>query len=87
VVRVGIVEEQGELPLVQLPLQRGSLRPDLVGQLLVLVGQRGEVDEVARSPLQLLPAADLLPVLGRLPGPPSGQLGVVPDAGLGQAPV
>jgi len=55
VVGVGIVEEQGQLAVVELTLQRLQLRLQLLGKLGVLLGQLAELDQVAGTPLQLVP--------------------------------
>jgi hypothetical protein len=85
VVRVGVVEQKDELAVAELLLQRGLLRLQLLSELLVVPGQRVQLDQVVGPPLQVVPAGDLAAVLRRLPSESAGQDRILPDARLGQA--
>ena len=63
-VGVGIVEEQRQLAVVELALQRLQLRLQLRGQFGILLGELAELDQIARAPLQLVPDRGLVPVFG-----------------------
>ncbi len=82
--RVGIVEEQLELALLELAVEGLQVGADLGGQLGVLLGELAQLDQVARPPLELQRAVDLVAQLGGFAGERAGSLGVVPDAGGGQ---
>jgi hypothetical protein len=82
--RVGIVEEQLELALLELAIERLEVGADLGGQLLVLLGKLAQLDQVARPPLELQRPVDLVAQLGGFAGEPAGALGVVPDPGGGE---
>ena len=84
-VGVGFGEQQLELQLPQLAVDRDLLRLEEGPQVLVTVGQRVQLDQVAGAPLQTVPDRDLIPVLRRLPRQPAGAAGVVPDTRLGQS--
>jgi hypothetical protein len=68
VVGVGIVEEQGELEVVQLAFQRLQFRIQLRGQLGILLSELRKLDQVAGPALQLVPDRCLVTVLGRFAG-------------------
>jgi hypothetical protein len=79
VIGVGIVEEQGQLTIVELALQRLQLRLQLLGQLGILLGQLAELDQIAGAPLQLIPDGGLVPVLGGFARKLARPRRVVPD--------
>ena len=81
---VGVREEEAQLQLTQLPVQRPLLGLDLLTQLGVVSGQVVELGQVTGTPLQAVPKPDLVAQIGRLLGQLAGALGIVPDPGPGQ---
>ena len=81
--RVGVGEQQVQLALAQLGLDRAQLSGDLLLQVGVALRQLVELDEVPRASLELLPRRGELPVLERLSGLVARGRGVVPGAGPG----
>jgi hypothetical protein len=79
VVGVGIVEEQGQLAVVQLALQRLKLRLQLFSQLGILLRELAKLDQIASAPLQLVPDRGLVPVFGGFARELARPGGIVPD--------
>ena len=82
-VGVGIVEEQGQLAVVQLALQRLKLRLQLFSQLGILLRELAKLDQIAGAPLQLVPDRGLVPVFGGFTRKLARPGRVVPDVGGG----
>ena len=77
-VRVGVVEEKSELPLMELTLQRELVRDQLLGQLRVALGKLGQLFQVSDPALELPPGRYLLPVFGSLAGQGGRPARIVP---------
>ena len=77
---VGVGEEQLQLALLQLAVQRLQVGPDLACQLLVLPGQLAQLDQVMGAALQGLQRIDLVAELGALTGQRTGACRIVPGA-------
>lgn len=80
-------EQQVQLPLAQLLLQRCLLILDLRRQIRIVRRQLGKLDKVPRAPLQRRPAGDLVTKLTSLARQSTRRLRFVPDSGLGEPPV
>ena len=86
-IRVRVGEEKVQLARAQLARDLGPLLIDLGLQVGVALGELVELDQVARSALELFPRFDELTVLRRFACELARTRRIVPDAGLGQEPV
>jgi hypothetical protein len=84
---VGVSEQEIQLALAQLVLQRRLLLPDLLCQIGVVRAQLGQLDQVPGSMFEVRPARDVVTQLTGLACQGPGRLRVVPDARLGQPAV
>lgn len=84
---MGVGEQQVQLALAQLTLQRRLLLPDLLRQVRVVRAQLRQLDQVPGPVLEVGPSRDVVAQLAALAREGTGGLWVVPDAGLREPPV
>jgi hypothetical protein len=82
VIRVRVVEEQVQLSRAQLGRERRLFLGDLLRQLRIAGRELVELDEVASTLLDLVPAPDERSILSRFTRQRAGAARIVPDPRL-----